>query len=67
MLDPLCQSDSQLEVAITALKYAMPDEFPDFDREYYTKDAVAAREAEKKEAKVEETEKTEEKSEGDKE
>ncbi len=60
-------SDSQLEVAITALKYAMPDEFPDFDREYYTKEAVAAREAEKKEAKVEETEKTEEKSEGDKE
>ena len=49
-------SDDQLEVAITALKYAMPDEFPDFDREYYTKEAAEARAAQKKEDKEEKEE-----------
>ena len=38
-------SEDQLEVALTALMYAMPDEFPDFAREYYTKEAVDARNA----------------------
>lgn len=36
-------SEDQLEVAITALKYALPDEFPEFDRAYYTKQAVEER------------------------
>ncbi len=40
-------SDDQLEVALTALMYSMPDEFPDFDREYYKKENVDARNSEK--------------------
>ncbi len=41
-------SADQLEVAITALKYALVEEFPEFDREYYTKEAVESREAQRK-------------------
>ena len=44
-------SEDQLEVAITALKYALPDEFPEFDRDYYTKQAVEER-AKAKEAEA---------------
>ena len=49
-------SKEQLEVALTALMYSMPDEFPDFDREYYKKENVDARNAKKSEKESEKSE-----------
>ncbi len=41
--------EKQLEVAIVAMKLAMPNDFPDFDREAYTKNAYIKEDNKKKE------------------